>query len=67
VESQSVMGTGSTINITLVTEYENEIKVVLENLIVSVTADAITFPYEIVKMPKTDKPIVLDTSLLWTP
>jgi len=67
VESQNVMGSGSTINITLVTEYENEIKVVLENLILSVTADALTFPYEIVKMPKTDKPIVFDTSLLLIP
>jgi len=27
----------------------------------------VTFPYEIVKMPKIDKPVMFDISLLWIP
>jgi len=66
VINPNVVGSGTTIDIISVTEYENEIKVVVENLNKGTPAD-VTFPYEIVKMPKIDKPVVFDTSLLWIP
>jgi len=59
------------INVTSITEYENEIVVVVENLESDhysiFSAGMFYFPIEMVRMPKTDKPIVFDTSLLWLP
>jgi len=58
------------IDITAVIEYENEIKVVVENLEANyenlMLFIGILLPVEIVKMPKMDKPVVFDTSLLLT-
>jgi len=58
------------IDVTHVTEYENEIIVVVENYesdFVGILGGMLLFSAELVRMPKTDKPIVFDTSLLWTP
>jgi len=66
VINPNVVGSGTTIDIISVTEYENEIKVVVENLNKGTPTD-VTFPYEIVKMPKIDKPVEFDTSLIWQP
>jgi len=62
--------------ITSITEYENEIKVIVEYLEIDlqsiienegdiiVIPNILLFPVEIVKMPKIDKPVEFDTSLI---
>jgi len=62
------MGSGATIDIISVTEYNDNIVVVLDNIYGKEFQFLdIAFPYEIVKMPKIDKPVIFDTSLLWNP
>jgi len=68
VFNEFTMGVGATIDIISVTEYEDNIIVVLDNIKgKNGQFMDINFPFEIVKMPKIDKPIVFDTSLLWKP
>jgi len=60
------MGSASSIDIISVTEYEENIVVVLDNINgKKMQVTDVWFPYEIVKMPKIDKPVEFDTSLLW--
>jgi len=57
-----------TLDITSVTEYENKVIAVVENLESDFSYDLIAVPLiavTIVKMPKIDKPVEFDTSLLW--
>jgi len=68
VFNEFTMGDGSTIDVISVTENEDNIVVVLDNIYGKEFQFLdIAFPYEIVKMPKIDKPVVFDTSLLWVP
>jgi len=56
-------------NITSVTEYENKLIAVIENLESDFSYDLIAIPLiavTIVKMPKIDKPVEFDISLLGT-
>jgi len=56
-----------TLDITSVTEYENKVIAVVENLESDFSYDLIGIPFiavTIVKMPKIDKPVEFDTSLL---
>lgn len=48
---------GTTVDMTAITEYEDAIKVTVENLHIGTTTD-VAQPFEIVKIPKTNKPIV---------
>ena len=49
---------GHSIDITNITEYENTIVVTVENLLTGNGSSVITQPYHIVKIPKTNKPII---------
>ena len=51
---------GHSIDITNITEYENNIVVTVENLLTGNASSVITQPYHIVKIPKTTKPIVFE-------
>ena len=51
---------GHSIDITNITEYENNIVVTVENLLTGNANSVITQPYHIVKIPKTTKPIVFE-------
>lgn len=51
---------GHSIDITNITEYENNIVVTVENLQTGNTSSVITQPYHIVKIPKATKPIVFE-------
>jgi hypothetical protein len=56
-----VYGTGGhSIDITNITEYENNIVVTVENLQTGNASTVITQPYHIVKIPKATKPIVFE-------
>jgi|GEM_PF-279955 len=68
VFNEFTMGAGATIDIISVTEYEDNIIVVLDNIKgKNGQFMDINFPFEIVKMPKIDKPVEFDTSLFWSP
>lgn len=49
---------GHSIDITNITEYENNIIVTVENLLTGNANSVVTQPYHIVKIPKATKPIV---------
>lgn len=49
---------GHSIDITNITEYENNIVVTVENLLTGNANSVVTQPYHIVKIPKATKPIV---------
>jgi hypothetical protein len=51
---------GHSIDITNITEYENNIVVTVENLQTGNASSVITQPYHIVKIPKATKPIVFE-------
>ena len=51
---------GHSIDITNITEYENNIVVTVENLLTGNASSVITQPYHIVKIPKATKPIVFE-------
>ena len=53
-------GGGHSIDITNITEYENNIVVTVENLLTGNGSSVVTQPYHIVKIPKTTKPIVFE-------
>jgi len=62
--------TENSIDITSVTEYKDKIIAVVENLLSDYPGIFPTiplFPVEVVKMPKIDKPVEFDTSLIFTP
>jgi len=68
VFNEFTMGDGSTIDVISVTENEDNIVVILDNIYGKEFQFLdIAFPIEIIKMPKIDKPVVFDTSLLFTP
>ncbi len=54
-----ITSSGTTIDITNITENENEIVVTVENLHIGTTTD-VAQPFEIVKIPKIDKPVVFE-------
>lgn len=51
---------GHSIDITNITEYENNIVVTVENLQTGNTSSVGTQPYHIVKIPRNPKPIVFE-------
>lgn len=51
---------GHSIDITNITEYENNIVVTVDNLQTGNSSSVITQPYHIVKIPKATKPIVFE-------
>lgn len=54
-----ITSSGTTIDITNITENENEIVVTVENLHIGTTTD-VAQPFEIVKISKIDKPVVFE-------
>ena len=51
---------GHSIDITNITEYENNIVVTVENLLTGNGSSVVTQPYHIVKIPRNPKPIVFE-------
>jgi hypothetical protein len=54
-----VTSSGTTVDITNIAENENEIVVTIENLQIGTTAD-VAQPFEIIKIPKNNKPVVFE-------
>jgi len=58
---------GWSVEITTITEFENEIMANVVYSYIGNDTQVMSQPYHIVKIPKLDKPVVFDTSLLWIP